>query len=46
MNTGSAPRGVTSTQTHVDDGNTVPPQEDDDVYTDEMFEEDFKASGL
>ena len=46
MGTAKTPRGVSATQTHVDDGNDVPPQEDEDVYTDEMFEEDFKASGL
>ena len=46
MGTASTPRGVTSTQTHVDNGNDVPPQPDEDVYTDEMFEADFKASGL
>jgi hypothetical protein len=44
---GSAPRGVASNQTHVDDGNDVPPSDDEeDVYTDEMFEADFEASGL
>ena len=40
------PRGVTSTQTRVDDGNAVHEEEDEDVYTDEMFEKDFEASGL
>ena len=43
---GSAPRGVNSNQTHVDDGNDPIHEDDEDVYTDEMFEEDFKASGL
>lgn len=40
-------RGVTPQDTHVDDGNTPNPQDnDEDVYTDEQFEEDFKNSGL
>lgn len=40
------PKGVASTQTHIDDGNDVYQEEDPDEYTDEMFEADFKASGL
>ena len=47
LNNSSAPRGITPNQTHVDDGNDPSPiEEDDDVYTDEQFEEDFKNSGL
>ena len=46
MGSATLPRGVGATQTHVDDGNDVHQVEDEDVYTDEMFEEDFKASGL
>lgn len=47
-NIGSAtqPRGVSPTQTHIDDGNDVVLETDDDVYTDEEFERDFEASGL
>ena len=40
-------RGVTPRDTDVDDGNTPNPHDqDEDTYTDEMFEEDFKNSGL
>ena len=41
-------KGITPQDTDVDDGNNPNPsrEEDDDVYTDEMFEEEFKASGL
>lgn len=39
-------KGITPQDTHVDDGNDVVPENDTDEYTDEMFEEDFKASGL
>ncbi len=46
MGSATVPRGVSATQTHVDDGNDVHQGGDDDVYTDEMFEADFKASGL
>lgn len=46
MGSATLPRGVSSTQTHVDNGNDVHQPEDEDVYTDEMFEADFKASGL
>ena len=46
MGTAKSPRGVAPTQTHVDDGNDVIPETDEDVYTDEMFEADFEASGL
>ena len=46
MGSPTVPRGVSSTQTHVDDGNDIHQEEDEDVYTDEMFEADFKASGL
>ena len=42
----TAPRGVSPSQTHVDNGNDVPPEPEEDVYTDEMFEADFEASGL
>ena len=40
------PRGKTPRDTHVDDGNDTVPETDEDVYTDEMFEADFEASGL
>jgi sugar-specific transcriptional regulator TrmB len=41
------PRGKTPMDTHVDDGNDPLPEDDgDEVYTDEMFEADFEASGL
>ena len=46
IGTATIPRGVASTQTHTDDGNDVVQKEDEDVYTDEMFEADFEASGL
>lgn len=46
MGSPTVPRGVSSTQTHVDDGNDIHQEEDEDVYTEEMFEADFKASGL
>ena len=46
MSSATEPRGVSPNQTHIDDGNDVVMQDDEDVYTDEMFEEDFKASGL
>ena len=41
-------RGITPNDTDVDDGNNLNPPKDEgeDVYTDEMFEEEFKASGL
>lgn len=39
-------KGITPQTTHVDDGNDYQEEVDDDVYTDEQFEEDFKASGL
>ena len=42
-------RGVTPHDTEVDDGNNPNPHNEEgneDVYTDEMFEEEFKASGL
>lgn len=40
-------KGVTPQTTDVDDGsNPTPQKEDDDEYTDEMFEEEFKQSGL
>lgn len=42
----TTPRGVTPQQSHVDNGNDITPQPDEDVYTDEMFEADFEASGL
>ena len=40
------PKGRTPKDTHVDDGNDSVPETDEDVYTDEMFEADFEASGL
>ena len=46
MGSPTVPKGVSSTQTHIDDGNDVHQEEDTDEYTDEMFEADFKASGL
>lgn len=46
MGSPTVPKGVSSTQTHVDDGNDIHQEEDEDVYTEEMFEADFKASGL
>ena len=46
MGSPTVPKGVSSTQTHIDDGNDVHQEEDSDEYTDEMFEADFKASGL
>lgn len=46
MGSATLPRGVSPTQTHIDDGNDVVPESDDDVYTDEEFERDFEASGL
>lgn len=46
MGSATQPRGVSPAQTHVDDGNDVVPESDDDVYTDEEFERDFEASGL
>ena len=39
-------KGITPNETHLDDGNDAPQDVDEDVYTDEMFEEDFKNSGL
>ena len=40
-------KGVSPVDTHLDDGNDPSDDGDDDaVYTDEMFEADFKASGL
>lgn len=46
MGTATTPRGVSPQQTRVDDGNEVIQEDDEDVYTDEMFEADFEASGL
>ena len=46
MGNPTKPRGISPNQTHVDDGNDYHEDEEEDVYTDEMFEEDFKASGL
>lgn len=46
-NVSTTPRGVSPNQTHVDDGNDIHQDEDDeDAYTDEEFERDFEASGL
>ena len=43
----STPRkGVTPQDVKLDDGNAPSEDDDGDVYTDEMFEADFKASGL
>lgn len=39
-------RGVQPQNIHLDDGNDPSDDSDEDVYTDEMFEADFKASGL
>jgi len=39
-------KGVTPQTTKVDDGNDPSVEVDEDVYTDEQFEEDFKNSGL
>ena len=41
-------KGITPKTTHTDDGNdpNVEDNTEEDVYTDEQFEEDFKASGL
>ena len=39
-------KGITPQDTHVDDGNDYVPETDDEEYTDEEFEADFKASGL
>lgn len=46
MGSATMPRGVSSTQTHTDDGNDYHEEEDDDVYTEEEFLRDFEASGL
>ena len=46
MGTATMPKGITSTQTHTDDGNDYHEEEDDDVYTEEEFLKDFEASGL
>lgn len=46
MGSATVPRGVSPQQSHVDDGNDVIIEEDEDVYTDEEFERDFEASGL
>lgn len=46
MGSATVPRGVSPQQSHVDDGNDVVIEEDEDVYTDEEFERDFEASGL
>lgn len=46
IGTATMPKGVTPTQTHIDDGNDHREEEDKDVYTDEMFEADFEVSGL
>jgi len=40
-------KGITPMTQHTDDGNDVVPADgDEEVYTDEQFEEDFKNSGL
>ena len=39
-------KGITPQTTHTDDGNDYHEDVDEDIYTDEQFEEDFKASGL
>lgn len=39
-------KGITPQDVRVDDGNDVVPETDSEEYTDEMFEEDFKNSGL
>ena len=39
-------KGITPQSKPVDDGNTPDTNSDVEEYTDEMFEEDFKASGL
>jgi len=39
-------KGITPQTTHTDDGNDYHEDDDEDIYTDEQFEEDFKASGL
>ena len=46
MGTASMPKGITSTQTHTDDGNDYHEDENEDVYTEEEFLKDFEASGL
>ena len=40
------PKGVSPTQIDVDDGDRIVNDDDEDIYTDEMFEADFEASGL
>ena len=40
------PKGVSPTQIDIDDGDRVFDDDDEDTYTDEMFEADFEASGL
>lgn len=43
----STPRkGITPQDVDVDDGNDPLPEDNDEEYTDEMFEAEFKASGL
>ena len=39
-------KGITPQTTKVDDGNDPSIEEDDEEYTDEQFEEDYKNSGL
>lgn len=46
MGSATSPRGVSPTQTHIDEGNDVLPEDKGDVYSDEEFERDFEASGL
>lgn len=45
-NVSTTPRGITSSQTHVDDGNDVHQEEEPEGYTEEEFERDFAMSGL
>ena len=47
MKVSTPQKGVTPTDTHVDNGDDlVNESNEEDVYTDEMFEADFEASGL
>ena len=47
MKVSSPQKGVTPTDTHVDNGDDpVGEQDEEEEYTDEMFEADFAASGL
>lgn len=46
MKVSTPQKGVTSNDYPVDDGNDPVDDADEDVYTDEMFEADFEASGL